>query len=66
MRLIAITLNNYCIKNYLLIKVRLYLMRKSESGIASRSIHIESNLIFTLRSDKDQRKNISFALALCK
>ena len=58
MRLIAITLNNYCIKNYLLMRVRLYWI-ESESGIASRWIHIESNLMFTLRSDKDRRKTSS-------
>ena len=42
----------------LLVRVRLY-WRESESerDIASRWVHREFNLMFTLNNDKDQRKN---------
>ena len=42
------------------LRVHLYL-RKSESNVTSRWVHRESNLIFTLSNDKDQRKQFAFA-----
>ena len=44
-------------------RVRLYLGRESESDIATRWIHRESNLKFTCISDKDYRK-IRFCVRL--
>ena len=35
-------------------------MSESESHIASRGVHGDSTLMFTLGSDKDHRKNITF------
>ena len=36
------------------------------TNIASRWLHRESNLMFTLSSDKYQRKQFAFAFAECK
>ena len=44
------------------IRVRLY---SSESDIASRWVHRESNLMFTLSSDKDETKKFTFAFVQC-
>ena len=41
-----------------IVKVYLYWC-ESESDVASRLVHRGSNLMFTLRSDKDQRKNFT-------
>ena len=38
----------------------------SESDSASRWVHRESKLVFTLNSDKDQRKKFAFVLAFAQ
>ena len=42
--------------------------KQRESDITSRRVHRESNLTFTLNSDKDQRKKFAsvFAFDQCK
>ena len=55
-----------CVESFnSLVRVRLYWY---ESDIASRWVHRESNLMFTLSSDKDQRKKFAhaFAFAQCE
>ena len=42
------------------VRIRLYW---GESDITSKWVHRKSNLLFTLSSDKDQRKKIAFAFA---
>ena len=44
------------------VNVRSY-WRERERDMVSRWVHKESNLIFTLSSDKDQKKKIVFAFA---
>ena len=44
----------------LILRVSLH-WRESESDVASRWVHRQSNLMFTLSNDKDQRKNFIFA-----
>ena len=44
------------------LKVRLY-WSESESDVAPRAVHRESNLMFTLSSDKDHRKKFTFTFA---
>ena len=46
------------------VKVELYCREsKSESDIASISVHRKSDLMFTLNSDKDQRNKFAFTFA---
>ena len=45
------------------LRVRLYWC-ESESDIVSRWVHKESNLMFTLNSDKNQRKEFAFGFAM--
>ena len=37
-----------------------FTLDESESEIASRRVHRESNFMFTLKSNKDQRKKFAF------
>ena len=47
------------------VRVHLYWPEnESESDIASRWVHRESNLMFTLSSNQNQRKTLALALAL--
>ena len=44
----------------------MFVIDLSESDIVSRWIHRESNLMFSLSRDKDQRKKFAFVLAFAQ